>query len=1272
MRLHRLIPLSASLLVANAALAFTPAQQPPETNAVPGNVMLALSVEWPTGVQVSYTTTNYDGATRYEGYFDFRKCYTYNFTDEVFIPSSAVTATGVCGDTNNEWSGNLLNWLTMSNLDQFRSVMTGGTRDNFSSMSGAHAGDTTGRTVLIRSFSDRNSLSVLKRLRTTDPVPAAYRTVDTWVRNGGYGSKMVVSNANNFGDWTAAQRQATCAASPLPGNPGVNSWCFNIRVRVCETVTGVGLESNCRAAYTGVAKPEGLVQQYATTLRFGAAGYFKEDGNARQGAPIRSVVKSVGPNRRTSIGTSEANPNREWDPVTGIMAANPDPDDATASGVANSGLMNYLNKFGFASGYKSQDPVSELYYASLRYLRGVVPPAEYINNTSAAGLDGFPSVTGANLAAGQSRDPVINTCQRNFILTIGDIYTHCDGNLPGSTRGVNGTCGTFLPNDPAGINVENLWQTIRAAEGITGEPGWTGGATSGTPYIAALAAWANTNDIRPETAMPGNQYVSSYFIDVLENNNGQSAADAVSNPARTQYWLGAKYGGFDRSATTIANLNQAANRAAWDENNDGIPDNWFAGRTPALLRAALNEAFGNINDEATAGSASSAAVTSTRQTSSSQVIYAGYDPNDWSGTLRACTPTQTAVQCRETPTWEASTWFNPALVSASQVLSSSNRKIFTSVRTATGFSKMPFLWSQLNTAQQTSLNVNDLNDPDTLGESRLAYLRGDRSNESTGLFRQRPANLLGDIVNAGVTYVAGSGPAYSGSRYPGHAAYRAATRTRPPVVYVGANDGMLHAFSGTTGREIFGYIPGSVFANLPTLTRPRFLHRYFVDSTPMVGDFQRSDDTWGTALIGGLGAGGRGIYALDITAQSGFEGASEATLANDLPMWEFTSAQDSDLGFTFNEPAIDPITGAYKQIAKVADASNANGAWRVMMGNGFGSNNGRAVLYMLSVVDGSVGAKLQANAGPSNGLATPTPVDTDRDGLIDTIYAGDLLGNMHKFQFSQLQGANYVLAPSGTSGAQWRYIGVLYATGQPITTAPTATPSTRGSGWLVSFGTGKLNETSDYGTTTATGFYTIIDNAPSSTLTVSSSDVVNITYTTTTVGVNSLPVRTWTTPNLTNRKGWRMAFTNGERVLSNATLPPDTGTVLFATTTPAGDACNAVNSGYLMAVSLASGAVGDIVVDGAVVGGTSISSSGVVKVSNTFTNTRNNQTIVCNQDGCKPGRNGDGEVCVGTTCTPLEQFCSNPANFGNPACEITLRNRSAPGGRYTWRELLTK
>jgi type IV pilus assembly protein PilY1 len=550
---------------------------------------------------------------------------------------------------------------------------------------------------------------------------------------------------------------------------------------------------------------------------------------------------------------------------------------------------------------------------------------------------------------------------------------------------------------------------------------------------------------------------------------------------------------------------------------------------------------------------------------------------------------------------------------------------------------MPFRWINMNAAQQTTLNATD-----GLGSSRLDYLRGSRSDEVT-IFRARGPNLLGDIVNSGVTYLAGSSPAYNGAKFPNHAAYRAATKNRPAVVYVGGNDGMLHAFSGTDGKELFGYIPGSVFGNLPKLSDLNFKHSYFVDSTPMVGDFQKPDDTWGTLLVGGLGAGGKGFYALDITTQSTFATATEGTLASTLPLWEFTAGQDADLGHTFNEPKSNPLTGAYQQIAKVADAANADGVWRILVGNGYGSANGKAVLFMLNANTGDAATKLStaASAQP-NGLSSPAPVDLDRDGLIDTIYAGDLLGNMHKFQFSKPDGVNFVLAKPAEAGGAWRYLGNVFASGEPITTAPTVVQSCKGIGSTVLFGTGKLNEDADYADKSNRGFYRIDDTSPSSALTVLPTELTTVsTYTSISLGAN-VAGRNWSVPNLSNKKGWKLVFTDGERVLTNSTLPPDSGAVLFGTTKPVGDICTPGNTGFLMAVNVCSGGIGELTYNGTVTGGIGTSTTGILKVSTSYTSSTGTTEVVTNQDECKKS----GTCGLATTRTPR--------------------------GRYSWREILTK
>lgn len=1338
-----LLSAGVALMAASHALAFTPVQQPPETSAVPGNLLFALSVEYPTGLQASYNVSTYDAALVYDGYFDNRKCYTYTSATELFAPTSAQNSdadkTCPISPTANQWSGNLLNWLTMTNLDQFRAVMTGGTRDTVSPLSttqgGSQNGDSSTNTILIRSFTDRNEYHTNKTLPNTAAVPADFR--GGLVRNGGYGTKIialgtrisqnttttvtvgapirtcsgwqspggnpkcynqqhnprneipwtytdqswtnntgvtvtltvdgspnvlapgaswintsstsktvtvtytssvtVIPNASSFQNMNETQQRAACSASPVPSQ----GTCFNVRLEVCKTVPGVGMEANCKG-YSNGSKPEGLVQQYANELRYGAFGYLNDDARTRNGGVLRAAMKSVGKDKAMGDGTVSPNTNKEWNETTGIQSVNPDPTDATASAVSKSGVINYLNQFGYAAGYKTLDPVSELYYAALRYLRGLSLPTDYTNNLDAARKDGFPVIGGSDILRGGTRDPLINTCQRNFLLTLGDIFTHSDKDITDSD-----------------FNVATLWNNVTSLEGSTS---WTGGSTEGGPYIAGMAHWAHTNDIRPDLA--DKQTVATYIVDVLENYNGRSGATheektLAASRLKTQYWLAAKYGGYDKAKAKAAGneLNPNADRTSWDADSSGtdgynVPDNWFAGNSPSAMRNGLSRAFADIANKAKVSSSSSAATTSSRQTSSTQIVYAGYDPQTWTGSVIGCQwktgVTLPAVATRRLPTqeecrdatntyvsvWNAADWLDESVKGAS-ALTNLTRKIVTAKHpdaSAASVNGQRFQWGTLDTAQKTVLSNDEL---------LLNFLRGDRSRENDLFHKRRGTTLLGDIVHSGVTYVAGASFPLIGVNYKNHNAYRASTRTRPPVVYVGANDGMLHAFSATDGKELFAYIPQAVFNNLPKLSTLAFTHQYFVDSTPMVGDIETGTNglgNWKTLLIGGLGAGGKGFYALDISNQSSFDTAEETTLASQLPQWEFTSAQDADLGFTFNEPSVNPVTGEFSQIAKVAHSTVETGAWRVIVGNGFGSSDGKAVLYMLDATNGGPAIKITADApaAKDNGLSTPTPVDTDGDGLVDTIYAGDLKGNMHKFQFSKLDDGKYVLAKPSDSGANWRYLGKLFASSEPIVSAPSVGLSCKGSGWNVSFGSGKLNEVADYTDLSARSFVSIDDLADAASLTVNASDLATITPTSSTVSGKT--VRNWTAPSLSSKKGWKIALTNGERVLGNSTLPADTGSVVFATTKPSGDICIPGNSAFVMQVSTCTGAPAQRI-DGSdtAVGGTAIETSGELKVSTSYIN-----------------REGDP---VTTT------------NMGEPSQGIKV---TAPKGRYNWREILTK
>ena len=278
-----------------------------------------------------------------------------------------------------------------------------------------------------------------------------------------------------------------------------------------------------------------------------------------------------------------------------------------------------------------------------------------------------------------------------------------------------------------------------------------------------------------------------------------------------------------------------------------------------------------------------------------------------------------------------------------------------------------------------------------------AYVPDDNNDDRVryAAFRDR-SSVLGDIVSSGTVYFPQNNPInYGGDLIAvegGGSTYKAYVEgkaSKPPVIYVGANDGMLHAFNAKTdvaeggGQEWFAYVPAGVYGNLSALTDPAYgkSHKFFVDGTPTVGDAYIGGG-WKTYLVGGLRKGGKSIYALDITDPVNFSATNVK--------WEFKD--DNDLGFTFSEP----------QIAAVS----AN-QWAAIFGNGYNSTNGNAVLYIVDLANGSlidppieVSAPSCSNALSPNGLSTPYPFDSTGDGIVDVIYAGDLQGHLWRFDKS--------------------------------------------------------------------------------------------------------------------------------------------------------------------------------------------------------------------------------------------------------------------------------
>ena len=269
----------------------------------------------------------------------------------------------------------------------------------------------------------------------------------------------------------------------------------------------------------------------------------------------------------------------------------------------------------------------------------------------------------------------------------------------------------------------------------------------------------------------------------------------------------------------------------------------------------------------------------------------------------------------------------------------------------------------------------------------LNYLRGDNSNEELngGTLRDRYSKL-GDIVHSSPIFENG-------------------------VLYTGGNDGMLHAFAAADdepsagavgGEELFAYVPNLVFDHLSDLTDPDYTHKYYVDLTVSVESGVNIHGSIGTPvsttlLVGGLGKGGRGYFALDVTDAATI--ANEAALAGKV-MWEFPSGTDNDMGYTYSKPAI----------VESYDSSVGSNGWIVIFGNGYNSPSGKAVLYIVNPENGNVIEKIDTAVAGCNGLSTPVPVDVDYDDKVDYVYAGDLRGNMWKFDLTDPDHTNWEIA----------------------------------------------------------------------------------------------------------------------------------------------------------------------------------------------------------------------------------------------------------------------
>jgi type IV pilus assembly protein PilY1 len=601
---------------------------------------------------------------------------------------------------------------------------------------------------------------------------------------------------------------------------------------------------------------------------------------------------------------------------------------------------------------------------------------------------------------------------------------------------------------------------------------------------------------------------------------------------------------------------------------------FLSAKNPTELSTSMSSALGAIDD--LTSSAAAVAVNSHTLTTDTTIYQARFNSKYWSGDLRAL-PISTSGVIGTTELWKAG-----------DQLKSQNWNTGRKIITHNGTTGVAFRWASLSTNQQDSLNDDPATvaiDNDGLGSNRLNWLRGDATNEATGSnFRERTDAggshfVLGDLINSAPVYVGAPGVLPDSLESVAHSTFGTTMATRTRVIYVGSNDGMMHGFDAATGNEVLAYVPSTLYPDLSKLTDPAYVHRYYADGSPTTGDVFgtysgcTASPCWRTVLVSGLAGGGKGVFALDVTNPSTF---SESN-ANKIALWEISAAADNDLGYTYSQPTITKVqTGA------------ATYKWVAIFGNGYNSVNESAALYIVDMENGSLIKKIVADVGSGtsgNGLSTPVVWDENGDYIADYVYAGDLKGNLWKFDLNTGSSATWKVS-YGTAGTPRPLFRAVDSTGvsQPITERPAVSshPVSGITGSMVYFGTGSFITNGDRSpplNPTHT-FYGIWDKGVASTaVPVARSDLLPQT-----ISAASASTRTITSTAITWRVsgstacaadgsgeclGWRVDLPlAGEMSVTNPVLLTasmvNMPRIIFTTLVPGADVCSAGGTGWLM------------------------------------------------------------------------------------------------------------
>lgn len=803
----------------------------------------------------------------------------------------------------------------------------------------------------------------------------------------------------------------------------------------------------------------------------------------------------------------------------------------------------------------SNTPLAETFYEVTRYFRG---------------LTRFSGVGSGNYTS-----PIQYRCQKNFVIAITDGLPTFDGNFPQND-----------PDDPD----DRL-------------PNWDGLSPATT--VADSPNFPRHSDGFQPSGGEGDEGYSLYLDDMAKFGFD---IDLVKT--------GVDLAGVSFNATDFPKQNLVTYTVGFSTANQMLEDaaaygdgEYFTADNAEQLQAALQSALTDIL--ARTSSAASVALNSGFLDVGTQVYQARFNTSDWSGELLSFPISNGATPgCANVPLGGLCPlkWNAGARLTAQGL---SRTILTTNLDTRAGAA---FRWNNIGLTAQARLNRSHTGTSnDGFGQLRLNFLRGSRANEGAGAsprFRPR-STLLGDIINSDPFFVGAPPFTYNFGAY---AAFRTNNANRTEVVYVGANDGMLHGFNANTGDEVVAYVPSLAYGTnanpkLSKLTDPEYGHEHIVDASPTVGDVQVGPDpastTWRSILVGGMRTGGQGFFALDVTNPQNF---SEGNAAN-LVLWEFTDRDDRDLGYSFSQPAI---------------VKMANGRWAAVVGNGYNNSeadgnasaSGRAALFILYTDGPDAGTggvwtenthyrKLVVPGGTTaspNGLSGAAPVDVDGDDIIDYIYAGDLLGNLWRFDVREanpsLWTSTLVFVATDAAGNR-----------QPITSSPEVGFNRIRSGpeldpvaLTIYFGTGRYLDQSDnqtVGRQTQT-FYGVFDSPsetrpnplPARAQLLRQSITREVSATGSACGANQqidscFRLSTDNTLILGTHQGWYMDLFNtnggavtdalaaaganqGERQVSTPILRQ--GRIIFTTLITSNDPCGFGGGGWLMELDAINGA----------------------------------------------------------------------------------------------------